>query len=80
MRTPGGNPGEIAGVGGGRAGSEAAWQLTGVEGYTESTATGLMAAVNLDRLLKRERLSARALADLRAWRDEGLAAALAGAA
>ena len=27
-----------------------AGQLTGVEGYTESTATGLMAAINLDRL------------------------------
>lgn len=29
-----------------------AGQLTGVEGYTESTATGLLAAVNLDRLLQ----------------------------
>jgi methylenetetrahydrofolate--tRNA-(uracil-5-)-methyltransferase len=29
-----------------------AGQLTGVEGYTESTATGLMAAINLDRLLR----------------------------
>ena len=28
-----------------------AGQLTGVEGYTESTATGLLAAINLDRLL-----------------------------
>jgi methylenetetrahydrofolate--tRNA-(uracil-5-)-methyltransferase len=28
-----------------------AGQLTGVEGYTESTATGLMAAINLDRIL-----------------------------
>jgi methylenetetrahydrofolate--tRNA-(uracil-5-)-methyltransferase len=28
-----------------------AGQLTGVEGYTESTATGLMAAINLDRML-----------------------------
>lgn len=28
-----------------------AGQLTGVEGYTESTATGLMAAINLSRLL-----------------------------
>jgi methylenetetrahydrofolate--tRNA-(uracil-5-)-methyltransferase len=28
-----------------------AGQLTGVEGYTESTATGLIAAVNLSRLL-----------------------------
>ena len=31
-----------------------AGQLTGVEGYTESTATGLMAAINLDRLLRGE--------------------------
>lgn len=31
-----------------------AGQLTGVEGYTESTATGLMAALNLDRLLRGE--------------------------
>lgn len=31
-----------------------AGQLTGVEGYTESTATGLLAAVNLDRLLRGE--------------------------
>jgi methylenetetrahydrofolate--tRNA-(uracil-5-)-methyltransferase len=29
-----------------------AGQLTGVEGYTESTATGLLAAVNLDRVLR----------------------------
>lgn len=29
-----------------------AGQLTGVEGYTESTATGLMAGINLDRLLR----------------------------
>lgn len=29
-----------------------AGQLTGVEGYTESTATGLLAAVNLDRMLR----------------------------
>lgn len=29
-----------------------AGQLTGVEGYTESTATGLMAAINLDRLVR----------------------------
>ena len=29
-----------------------AGQLTGVEGYTESTATGLLAAINLDRLLQ----------------------------
>ena len=29
-----------------------AGQLTGVEGYTESTATGLIAAVNLDRMLR----------------------------
>ncbi|HEY2848992.1 MAG TPA: methylenetetrahydrofolate--tRNA-(uracil(54)-C(5))-methyltransferase (FADH(2)-oxidizing) TrmFO, partial [Gemmatimonadaceae bacterium] len=28
-----------------------AGQLTGVEGYTESTATGLLAALNLDRML-----------------------------
>lgn len=28
-----------------------AGQLTGVEGYTESTATGLLAAINLDRML-----------------------------
>src|SRR5205085_8019388 len=28
-----------------------AGQLTGVEGYTESTATGLIAAINLSRLL-----------------------------
>jgi methylenetetrahydrofolate--tRNA-(uracil-5-)-methyltransferase len=28
-----------------------AGQITGVEGYTESTATGILAAVNLDRLL-----------------------------
>ena len=31
-----------------------AGQLTGVEGYTESTATGLMAAINLSRLLAGE--------------------------
>ena len=30
-----------------------AGQLTGVEGYTESTATGLIAAINLSRLLQR---------------------------
>jgi methylenetetrahydrofolate--tRNA-(uracil-5-)-methyltransferase len=98
-----------------------AGQLTGVEGYTESTATGLLAGINLDRMLrgdapvlpptttmlgalyrylrdadpkhfqpmnanfglvdeldtrvkdklrKRELLAARALADLRRWRDE----------
>ena len=29
-----------------------AGQLTGVEGYTESTATGLLAAINLDRVLQ----------------------------
>jgi methylenetetrahydrofolate--tRNA-(uracil-5-)-methyltransferase len=29
-----------------------AGQVTGVEGYTESTATGLLAAINLDRLLR----------------------------
>jgi methylenetetrahydrofolate--tRNA-(uracil-5-)-methyltransferase len=29
-----------------------AGQLTGVEGYTESTATGLLAAINLDRILR----------------------------
>lgn len=29
-----------------------AGQITGVEGYTESTATGLLAAINLDRLLR----------------------------
>jgi len=29
-----------------------AGQLTGVEGYTESTAVGILAAVNLDRLLR----------------------------
>jgi methylenetetrahydrofolate--tRNA-(uracil-5-)-methyltransferase len=29
-----------------------AGQLTGVEGYTESTATGLLAAINLDRVLR----------------------------
>lgn len=29
-----------------------AGQLTGVEGYTESTATGLVAAINLDRMLR----------------------------
>jgi methylenetetrahydrofolate--tRNA-(uracil-5-)-methyltransferase len=29
-----------------------AGQLTGVEGYTESTATGLLAALNLDRVLR----------------------------
>ncbi|MCU0635656.1 MAG: methylenetetrahydrofolate--tRNA-(uracil(54)-C(5))-methyltransferase (FADH(2)-oxidizing) TrmFO [Gemmatimonadaceae bacterium] len=31
-----------------------AGQITGVEGYTESTATGLVAAINLDRLLRGE--------------------------
>jgi methylenetetrahydrofolate--tRNA-(uracil-5-)-methyltransferase len=31
-----------------------AGQLTGVEGYTESTATGLLGAINLDRLLRGE--------------------------
>lgn len=31
-----------------------AGQLTGVEGYTESSATGLMAGINLDRLLRGE--------------------------
>jgi methylenetetrahydrofolate--tRNA-(uracil-5-)-methyltransferase len=31
-----------------------AGQVTGVEGYTESTATGLIAAINLDRLLRGE--------------------------
>jgi len=31
-----------------------AGQLTGVEGYTESTATGLLAGINLDRLLRDE--------------------------
>ena len=31
-----------------------AGQLTGVEGYTESTATGLLAAINLSRLLQGE--------------------------
>jgi len=31
-----------------------AGQLTGVEGYTESTATGLIAAINLDRMLRGE--------------------------
>ncbi len=31
-----------------------AGQLTGVEGYTESTATGLMAGINLSRLLRGE--------------------------
>jgi methylenetetrahydrofolate--tRNA-(uracil-5-)-methyltransferase len=31
-----------------------AGQLTGVEGYTESTATGLLAGINLDRLLRGE--------------------------
>ena len=102
-----------------------AGQLTGVEGYTESTATGLLAAINLDRLLqgldpalppsttmlgalyrhlreadarhfqpmnanfglvddlevptrdrllKRQRMSVRALADFRAWRDAALGA------
>ena len=29
-----------------------AGQLTGVEGYTESTATGLLAGINLDRMLR----------------------------
>ncbi len=32
-----------------------AGQLTGVEGYTESTATGLLAAMNLDRMLRGDR-------------------------
>jgi methylenetetrahydrofolate--tRNA-(uracil-5-)-methyltransferase len=100
-----------------------AGQLTGVEGYTESTATGLLAGINLARLLagddavvpptttmlgalyrylreadprhfqpmnanfglvdelpetprdkrlKRERIAARALADLARWRDDVL--------
>ncbi|MDA1081466.1 MAG: methylenetetrahydrofolate--tRNA-(uracil(54)-C(5))-methyltransferase (FADH(2)-oxidizing) TrmFO [Gemmatimonadetes bacterium] len=31
-----------------------AGQLTGVEGYSESTATGLVAAINLDRILRGE--------------------------
>jgi methylenetetrahydrofolate--tRNA-(uracil-5-)-methyltransferase len=31
-----------------------AGQITGVEGYTESTATGILAAVNLDRVLRGE--------------------------
>lgn len=31
-----------------------AGQLTGVEGYTESTATGILAAVNLDRIVRGE--------------------------
>jgi methylenetetrahydrofolate--tRNA-(uracil-5-)-methyltransferase len=31
-----------------------AGQLTGVEGYTESTATGLLAGINLDRLVRGE--------------------------
>ena len=31
-----------------------AGQITGVEGYTESTATGLLAAINLDRILRGE--------------------------
>lgn len=31
-----------------------AGQVTGVEGYTESTATGLVAAINLDRMLRGE--------------------------
>lgn len=31
-----------------------AGQLTGVEGYTESTATGIMAGINLDRMLRGE--------------------------
>ncbi len=31
-----------------------AGQVTGVEGYTESTATGLIGAINLDRLLRAE--------------------------
>jgi methylenetetrahydrofolate--tRNA-(uracil-5-)-methyltransferase len=31
-----------------------AGQVTGVEGYTESTATGLIAAINLDRMLRGE--------------------------
>ncbi|MBA3889641.1 MAG: methylenetetrahydrofolate--tRNA-(uracil(54)-C(5))-methyltransferase (FADH(2)-oxidizing) TrmFO [Gemmatimonadaceae bacterium] len=31
-----------------------AGQLTGVEGYTESTATGILAAINLDRIVRGE--------------------------
>jgi methylenetetrahydrofolate--tRNA-(uracil-5-)-methyltransferase len=31
-----------------------AGQLTGVEGYTESTAVGILAAVNLDRIVRGE--------------------------
>jgi methylenetetrahydrofolate--tRNA-(uracil-5-)-methyltransferase len=31
-----------------------AGQVTGVEGYTESTATGMLAAINLDRMLRGE--------------------------
>jgi methylenetetrahydrofolate--tRNA-(uracil-5-)-methyltransferase len=31
-----------------------AGQITGVEGYTESTATGLLAAINLDRMMRNE--------------------------
>jgi methylenetetrahydrofolate--tRNA-(uracil-5-)-methyltransferase len=107
-----------------------AGQLTGVEGYTESTATGLLAGLNLSRLLageapslppattmlgalyrylreadprhfqpmnanfglvddlgvrvkdkraKKEKLAARALADMTAWRDTILAPATASA-
>ena len=37
---------------GGERGNLLAGQLTGVEGYTESTATGLLAAVNMDRMLR----------------------------
>jgi methylenetetrahydrofolate--tRNA-(uracil-5-)-methyltransferase len=102
-----------------------AGQLTGVEGYTESTATGLLGAINLSRILqghepvlpppttmlgalyrylreadprhfqpmnanfglvdelsppirdkhvKREKLAARALADMQAWSEEIMAA------
>ena len=107
-----------------------AGQLTGVEGYTESTATGLLAAVNLSRMLhgdepvlpptttmlgalyrymreadprhfqpmnanfglvddlgervkdkrvKKEKLAARALADMESWRDTVLFASGASA-
>ncbi|MDQ2668348.1 MAG: methylenetetrahydrofolate--tRNA-(uracil(54)-C(5))-methyltransferase (FADH(2)-oxidizing) TrmFO [Gemmatimonadota bacterium] len=103
-----------------------AGQLTGVEGYTESTATGLLAGINLSRMIagdepvvpppttmlgalyrymreadprhfqpmnanfglvddlparvkdkriKKERLAARALADMTTWRDTSLATA-----
>jgi methylenetetrahydrofolate--tRNA-(uracil-5-)-methyltransferase len=107
-----------------------AGQLTGVEGYTESTATGILAAINMarqlegedvvipppttmlgalyrylreadpkhfqpmnanfglmedlgervrDKRIKREKLAARALADMTRWRDTHLASAEAGA-